>query len=107
MAENDAPWSTLGFAQEAAVFKGPTQNARVLSEGWVAAHAFCPGCGATPLTAFAANSPVADFHCGVCAEEYELKATKSCTDAKLVNGAWGDDRAAGGGEQPQPDGHGL
>ena len=46
----------------------------------VAGHAFCPGCGATPLTAFAANSPVADFHCSVCAEEYELKATKGRTD---------------------------
>lgn len=89
MAEDDAPWSNLGFAEEAAVFKGPTQNARVLSEGWVAANAFCPSCGATPLTAFAANSPVADFHCGVCAEEYELKATKGRTDRKLVNGAWG------------------
>ncbi len=89
MAEDDAPWSNLGFDEEAAVFKGPTQNARVLSEGWVAANAFCPSCGATPLTAFAANSPVADFHCGVCAEEYELKATKGRTDTKLVNGAWG------------------
>ena len=58
MAEDDAPWSNLGFAEEAAVFKGPTQNARVLSEGWVAANAFCPSCGATPLTAFPANSPV-------------------------------------------------
>ncbi|MBJ7486599.1 MAG: hypothetical protein JHC99_18035 [Brevundimonas sp.] len=48
------PRSTLGFAEEAAVFKGPTRNARVLSEGWVAAHAFCTSCGATPLTAFAA-----------------------------------------------------
>jgi len=34
-----------------------------------------------PLTAFPANSPVAGFHCGVCAEEYELKATKGRTDA--------------------------
>ena len=50
MAEDDAPWSNLGFAEEAAVFKGPTQNARVLSEGWVAAHAFCPSCDATPPT---------------------------------------------------------
>lgn len=79
MAEDDAPWSTLGFAEKAAVYKGPTQNARVLSEGRVAAKAFCPGCGATPLTAFAANSPVADVHCGVCAGEYELRATKRRT----------------------------
>ena len=83
MSEDDAPCSSLGFAEEAAVFKGPTRNARVLSEGWVAAHAFCPSCGATPLTAFAANSSVADFHCGVCAKEYELKATKRRTDWRV------------------------
>jgi len=76
MAEDDAQWNNLAFAEEAAVFKGPTQNARVLSEGWVAANAFCPGCGTTPLTAFAAKAPVADVHCGVCAEDYELKATR-------------------------------
>lgn len=57
--------------------------------GWVAANGFCPNCGATPLTAFAANAPLADFHCRVCAEEYELKATKGRTATKLVNGAWG------------------
>ena len=84
MSEDDAPWSTLGFAEEAAVFKRPTRTARVLSESWVAAHAFCPSCSATPLTAFAANAPVADFHCGVCAEEYELKATKGRTDARTT-----------------------
>ena len=89
MAEDDIPWSNLGFAEQAAVFKGATQNARVLSEGWVGAKAYCPRCGAEPLTAFAANSPVADFHCGVCAEEYELKATKGRIDRKLVNGAYG------------------
>jgi type II restriction enzyme len=89
MAQDDIPWSNLGFAEEAAVFKGATQNARVLSEGWIAANGFCTSCGAAPLTAFAANSPVADFHCGVCAEEYELKAAKGRIDRKLVNGAYG------------------
>ena len=36
--------------------------------------------GATPLTAFAANSPVADVHCGVCAGDDELKAAGGRTD---------------------------
>ncbi|WP_421729887.1 DpnI domain-containing protein [Brevundimonas sp.] len=88
MAEDDIPWSNLGFAEDGAVFKGATQNARVLSEGWIGANAFCSNCGAEPLTAFAANAPVADFHCGVCAEEYELKATKGHIDRKLVNGVY-------------------
>lgn len=93
MAEDQTPWSRLGFAEEAAVFKGPTQNIRVLSEGWIAVNGFCPSCGAAPLTAFTANSPVADFHCGICAEEYELKATKGAIDRKLVNGAYGTMKA--------------
>lgn len=89
MTDEDAAWSNLGFAEGAAVFKGPTQNARVLSEGWVAANAFCPSCGAERLTAFANNSPVADFHCRTCSEEYELKATKARIDRKLNDGAYG------------------
>lgn len=62
-----APPGALGFAEEVAVFKGAIQNTRVLSEGWTAANGFCASCGAAPLTAFAANSPVADLHCVVCA----------------------------------------
>ena len=45
MADDDSSWGTLGFDEEAAVFKGATQNARVLSEGWIGANAFCPNCG--------------------------------------------------------------
>lgn len=89
MSKEPHPWSNLGFAEEAAVFKGPTQNARVLTEGWVAANAFCPNCGGDRLSAFANNSPVADFHCGACAQEYELKATKGRIDHKLTDGAYG------------------
>jgi type II restriction enzyme len=43
---DDNHWCDLGFAEPAVVFKGPTQNARVLSEGWVALHGFCPNCAA-------------------------------------------------------------
>jgi len=67
MAEDDIPWSTLDFAEDVAVLKRATQNARVRSEGWTAANAFCPNCGAEPLTALAVNSRAADFHCSVCA----------------------------------------
>ena len=43
------------------MFASASQNARVLTEGWVAASLFCPNCGAQPITRFAANRPVADF----------------------------------------------
>ena len=51
MGQSDTHWCELGFAEQAAVYKGPTQNARVLSEGWVAAQMFCPNCGADRLRA--------------------------------------------------------
>ena len=56
-----APWADLGLREEVAVFESASQNARVLTEGWVAASLLCPNCGAQPITRFAANRPVADF----------------------------------------------
>lgn len=64
------------------------QNARVLTEGWVAASLFCPNCGAQPITRFAANRPVADFVCDTCREEYELKSRKARIGARVTDGAW-------------------
>lgn len=89
MAEDDHRWSHLGFAEEAAVFRGPTQNVRVLSEGWVAAHMFCPACGAERLRALPNNSPVGDFVCDGCAEEFELKAKKGALGRSIPDGAYG------------------
>lgn len=89
MAQSDEPFRNLGFAEDAAVFASPSQNVRVLSEGWMALNGFCPSCGAEPLAAFRANSPVADFHCLACAEEYELKAKKGLPGRKIMDGAYG------------------
>lgn len=90
MAEDDPPWSPpFGFAEEQAVFKGPTQNIRAQSEGWVAAHMFCPACGAARLRPLPNNSPVGDFVCGDCAEEFELKAKGGRLGPKILDGAYG------------------
>ncbi len=89
MSDTDRPWSNLGFAEEAAVYVSASQNARVLTEGWIAANAFCPSCGAEALRPFPNNSPVADFGCPNCAEEYELKAKRGRLGPKVVNGAYG------------------
>lgn len=42
MAADDEPFRNLGFAEDAAVFTSASQNVRVLSEGWMAMHGFCP-----------------------------------------------------------------
>jgi type II restriction enzyme len=82
------PWASLGFEEPAAVFQGPTQNARVWSEGWARRHLFCPGCGAAPVEAQTANRRVCDFICTACAEEYELKSQNGRFGRKVVDGAW-------------------
>jgi len=79
----------LGFEETSAVFESATQNARVWTEQWAAAWLFCPNCGSERLGRFPGNSRVADFFCESCAEEYELKSSKSRFGAKVVDGAFG------------------
>lgn len=83
----DPPFS-LGFEEASTVFESATQNARVWTEQWAAAWLFCPNCGADRVSRFAGNRQVADFFCGVCAEEYELKSSKSRFGRKVVDGAF-------------------
>ena len=79
----------LGFQEDAAVFTSPSQNARVWTEQWVDAYLFCPNCGAPKLTKYANNKPVADFACGHCREDYELKSQKARFGSKVMDGAFG------------------
>ena len=68
----------LNFNQNlAANYKSPSQIIRILSEDWVANQSYCPNCSAEPLAEFTNGKPVADFYCGHCSEEYELKSKKA------------------------------
>jgi type II restriction enzyme len=78
----------LGFEETQAPFESATQNARVWTEHWVHNWLFCPNCG-EKVTKYERNRPVADFFCGACAEEYELKSQKTRFGAKVVDGAFG------------------
>lgn len=89
MAEGDHSWSPLGFAEAQAVYRGPTQNVRALSEGWAAAHLFCPACGAERLRQLPNNLPVGNFVCDACAEEFELKAKAGGLGRSIPDGAYG------------------
>jgi type II restriction enzyme len=68
-------------------YKSPAQIAKVLTEGWVESHVYCPSC-ASPLEKLKANTPVGDFACPKCQEEYELKSKKDIFGSKIVDGAW-------------------
>jgi type II restriction enzyme len=59
----------------------------VMTEHWVSRVGFCPSCGSL-LSQFGNNKPVADFYCGNCSEEYELKSKHGNVGKKIVDGAY-------------------
>ena len=79
----------LGFEDTGqASYDSGSQSARVITEAWAFANAFCPNCGSERLSKFPNSRPVADFYCGTCDEEFELKSTKAKIGNKLVDGAY-------------------
>lgn len=61
----------VGLAQG---YSSSPQQARVLSENWVANHLFCPNCGAPHLSPFENNRKAADFECLACRDQFEVKS---------------------------------
>ncbi|MBI3437373.1 MAG: restriction endonuclease [Proteobacteria bacterium] len=78
----------MGFAEETAPYEGQTQKARFWSEGWVSRELYCLNCGAPKLTKLPNNSPVGDFACKACSEEYEVKSQGSAIGKRVVDGAY-------------------
>ena len=66
----------LGFEESQTPFDSGSQQARVWTERWVSDWMFCPNCGAPKLSQFPNNSPVADFYCPSCSDQYEVKSQK-------------------------------
>jgi len=52
----------------------------------VSTQAYCPHCGNRRISAFPNNSPLADFFCSSCSEEFELKSQKDKFGAKVLDG---------------------
>ena len=48
----------------------------------------CPNCGSPTINPFPNNSPVADFFCTSCKEEYELKSQKNIFGNKVLDGSF-------------------
>jgi len=85
---DEQPFSSLGFAEEAAVFDSASQNVRVLSEGWAALHLYCPNCGAAQVRQHPNNTKARDFFCESCREDYELKAGRGRFTGSVPDGAY-------------------
>lgn len=73
-----------GFEESQASFSSGSQQARVWTEQWVARWMYCPNCGAPRLSRFPANSPVADFFCATCSDQFEVKGKNAATFGNTV-----------------------
>jgi type II restriction enzyme len=78
----------LGFEESQSSYTSGSQNARAWTEAWVSAWAYCPHCGNAKMSQFPNNSPLADFHCASCNEEFELKSQKGKFGPKVADGAY-------------------
>ena len=74
--------------EDASDFKSGSQKARVWTESWILRQMYCPSCGERPLNDYSNNKPVADFYCGLCSEDFELKSTKGKFGRKITDGAY-------------------
>jgi type II restriction enzyme len=78
----------LGFEESQSSYTSGSQNARAWTEAWVRAWAYCPHCGSATISSFPNNSPLADFFCPSCNEEFELKSQKGKFGTTVVDGAF-------------------
>ncbi len=76
----------LDFEESQLAYSSGSQNARAWTEAWVGTWAYCPHCGNAKISSFPNNSPLADFCCITCNEEFELKSQKGKFGAKVLDG---------------------
>jgi hypothetical protein len=76
----------LGFEEPQSSYSSGSQSARAWTEAWISAWAYCPHCSASKISPFPNNSPLADFFCTSCSEEFELKSQKGKFGAKVLDG---------------------
>ena len=78
----------LEFGESQTPYSSGSQSARAWTERWVHDWVYCPNCGNQKISPFPNNSPVADFFCNFCREEYELKSQKNRFGEKVLDGAY-------------------
>jgi type II restriction enzyme len=76
----------LGFEESQTGYTSGSQKAKAWTEAWITAWAYCPHCGNAKMSPFPNNSPLADFFCTSCSEEFELKSQKAKFGAKVLDG---------------------
>jgi type II restriction enzyme len=72
----------------AANYHSPSQQARVISEGWFLKNVYCLACDADSVRQTRANTKATDFVCPKCTHRYELKTFHRRPHGSLVDGAF-------------------
>jgi type II restriction enzyme len=72
----------------AANYHSPSQQARVISEGWFLKNVYCLACDADSVKQTSANTKATDFVCPKCKHRYELKAFERRPLRSLPDGAF-------------------
>jgi type II restriction enzyme len=72
----------------AANYHSPSQQARVISEGWFLKNVYCLACDADSVKQTRANTKATDFICPKCTHRYELKTFHRRPHGSLVDGAF-------------------
>ena len=69
-------------------YSSRTQQARRISEDWVARNLYCLRCDSDEITPTSANTEACDFLCPECGHGYELKCKCGLFTSKIVDGAY-------------------
>jgi len=79
----------LNFDRDKAqLYSSWSQKIRVMSEFWFSRNQFCPACSNHTIRGYENNRPVADFFCGDCGEQFELKSKNGKIGRKVADGAY-------------------
>lgn len=76
------------FEEPSSTYISGSQSARVRTERWVSDWMYCINCGEPSLSQFPNNSPVADFFCPNCQDQFEVKSTKKAIGTRVADGAY-------------------
>ncbi len=70
-------------------YKNRAQQARRISEDWVAENCYCLRCDSDRISPTAANTQARDFVCEKCKHAYELKSKCGAFSTRVIDGAYG------------------
>ncbi len=69
-------------------YRSPSQQARVVTEGWARSNLYCPVCVSESLAPSPANTRAVDFGCDRCQESFQLKGKASAFGNKVIDGSY-------------------